>query len=80
MANSCFILYRCEDELSFYELPEKDLEINLNNNQYEGITFLQDKDVHNFNLEYFPAMSALIIKGKIIVPTKKEVVTKWEIE
>ena len=78
-----FVLSRQEDEVCFEVMSHTELKKRLA--QYIkleiAVTYLSHKDTDNLiDLMYFPAMTALIIKGSVVVPTAKRVVTKMEIE
>ena len=74
------VIARCEDEpfVETYEHKD-DLENELLNGFGDGYKFL-DKVPDDQDITSFPAMSAVIIKGKIIKPKIVTTVTGYEVE
>lgn len=78
-----FMLSRCEDGLGFDVLTKEQLLKHLQEVVDEEIDTKYIRDATDIDVDiagYFPSCSALIIKGKVVVPFSKEVVKKTEIE
>ena len=73
-----YLIYFGEDGVTVEEMTKEKLEKQLNNNEYEGTSFL-DNATNEPNSEYLSHV-AIIIKGEIITPKPVEVVKTYEIE
>lgn len=72
------VLHRCEDEVHITVGSASGLKKDLAaGGQFEGYEFI--KDPGRLDLENFPSRSALIIKGEVVVPKAKKVVTEYEV-
>lgn len=70
------VISRCGDEPHIAVLSTSEL-TDLLADDWKGYKFLDDADV---DLAEFPSYSVLIIKGKVIVPKPKTVVTEYTLE
>lgn len=78
MAEKYFMLSRCEDEVMVNEFNKKTLTEWLNGDvNLEGIKFLK---CIPYDLNYFPSMSAVIIKGNAIIPEPVDRITEYKVE
>jgi len=76
-----FLLSRCEDEVDAKIITKSELEEKIEEMaKYDSrpVTFLSEFPENG--LEYFPAHSWLIIKGKIIIPKPITRITEYEID
>lgn len=73
-----FLLYGSEDGAQIFELdPHTDLAKIMEDH---GIDEWMERPHNNdWDTNYWPEGSAMLIKGKIVVPKAKQAVTKWEI-
>lgn len=77
MKEKYLMISRCEDEVysAFYTKEEL---LRMLNVGFRDCTFLEQLPVNG--LEQFPAMSAIIIKGNVVIPKPEKIVEIWEIE
>lgn len=77
-----FVIYNSDGDTTVDLMTKEQLLSRIDNDSYYGgKSFIEDLGkVNNLDTNYWPEQSMLIIKGKIVTPRPKEVVTKREIE
>ena len=85
MAEQYFIIHNSDGDTSVKPTTKEQFLKDIADGDYDlpisGVTFIEDlDDVENLDTNYWPENSYLIIKGKIVTPKPKEIVTEYEIE